>query len=418
MLLSDSTDLMTHHTGHLKIGVFDLHSEESTSSGAYSRVIMKSLSKAAQRDQDVSVYAVTANPAGLPDGIQALPYMFYGRSKLHRLRRRIRLSRAHLARRQFPDFPSSAAWWAAYRNEIDVLIPTTRVPEWDCGIPLVGWIPDFQHIHYPSLFSSEERKSRDLLFHSLASSCHRVVLSSRSAHDDYVSFAPQHAAKGTIHPFPSNYAFTPPDADPFQAIRKYNLPQKYLLVINQLWAHKNHMVLIRALGQLKSIGVEPPVVMPGMPSDYRDPSNRHLSTMLQEIHCFGLHRQIFFLGHIPYADLVSLSRSCACMIQPSRFEGWNTSVQDALALGKPVICSDIPVHHEQAPDALGFFGVDDVDGLAELIHRSWPLLAPGFNEAEEYQALSAEQAFAVKHGERLLKLCISSALSKGARPPS
>ena len=77
--------------------------------------------------------------------------------------------------------------------------------------------------------------------------------------------------------------------------------------------------------------------------------------MLQAIATADLAGQIIFLGQIPYADLVNLMRAAAVVIQPSLFEGWCTIVQDAKAIGRPLICSDLSVHREQAPDAIGFF---------------------------------------------------------------
>jgi hypothetical protein len=93
------------------------------------------------------------------------------------------------------------------------------------------------------------------------------------------------------------------------------------------------------------------------------------------------------------------------VIQPSRFEGWSTSVQDGRALGRPVICSDLPVHREQAPDALGHFGCDDPKALADILERAWPGLSPGPNVDRERAALADHQAFAATHGTALLDLC-------------
>ena len=42
-------------------------------------------------------------------------------------------------------------------------------------------------------------------------------------------------------------------------------------------------------------------------------------------------------------------RHSLALINPSYFEGWSTSVEEAKSLGKRVILSDIPVHREQNP---------------------------------------------------------------------
>ena len=85
-------------------------------------------------------------------------------------------------------------------------------------------------------------------------------------------------------------------------------------------------------------------------------------------------------------------RASAVIIQPSRFEGWSTSVQDAKALGRPLICSDISVHREQAPEAKGFFSPDDSQELADLLSAFWPQALPGPDAAVERVALTNEKA--------------------------
>ena len=52
------------------------------------------------------------------------------------------------------------------------------------------------------------------------------------------------------------------------------------------------------------------------------------------------------------------------MINPSRFEGWSTTVEEAKSFGVPTILSDIDVHREQTGGTARYFGVDDPQMLA------------------------------------------------------
>ena len=52
-------------------------------------------------------------------------------------------------------------------------------------------------------------------------------------------------------------------------------------------------------------------------------------------------------------------RASAAVIQPSQFEGWSTVIEDARALGKPLIASDFPVHLEQNIPNSSFFRMGD-----------------------------------------------------------
>ena len=235
------------------------------------------------------------------------------------------------------------------------------------------------------------------------------MLSSEAARDDFAKFVPQYAGKSRVVPFPSLLAFAELAEDPTATRKKFNLPEKFALVANQFWAHKNHRLVIEALGLLKRKGIDLPVVMTGLPSDHRDPANKNFSALLQAIAAAGLNSQITILGLAPYDDLVNLMRTATLIIQPSRFEGWSTVVQDAVALGRPLLCSDIDVHREQVPKALDFFPTDRAEVLAEILAAHWNNLTPGPNYALEQQSLKSEREFSVRHGQTLLDLCVETA---------
>ena len=57
------------------------------------------------------------------------------------------------------------------------------------------------------------------------------------------------------------------------------------------------------------------------------------------------------------------------MINPSRFEGWSTPVEEAKALGTPMILSNISLHQEQAP-AAKFFDPDQAEALADILSKA------------------------------------------------
>jgi glycosyltransferase involved in cell wall biosynthesis len=102
---------------------------------------------------------------------------------------------------------------------------------------------------------------------------------------------------------------------------------------------------------------------------------------------------------------MALLQTATAVVQPSRFEGWNTTLQDAKAVGCPVFVSDLAVHREQCPNALGFFSVDDPEALANLIAEHWPSLPARPNVEREKEALAAEAEYARNYGRRLLEIC-------------
>ena len=399
-----------------RIGIVDQSFTGWTAAALYSRMLLRSLGAACD-DTGIELYflSLPASDAQSPGqsnakSIELTPVEYFPGERQFRglvglgdksrpfrgesrLRNLLRLS------------DKSDLFSVAHEYRIDVLLPLLDVAPWTIHQKTIGWVPDFQHVYLPEFFNQAELDRRNNTIHRLAERATLVVLSSSASRDDFVAFAPQHAHKARVVSFPSLLAFETLDENPVATLDKFRLPEKFALLANQFWAHKNHIVVVRALDLLQKKGIDIPVVMTGLPADQRDPSNRNLSFLLQAIASAGLNSQISILGLVPYPDLINLMRTAALIIQPSRFEGWSTVVQDAKALGRPVLCSDIPVHHEQAPGALGFFACDDAAALAGLLAANWKGLQPGPNVVLEGTALAAERDSARCHGQALLKVC-------------
>lgn len=398
-----------------RIGIVNQTAAGWAAGSSYTKMLTRSLARACE-DLEVELLLFSqsenAEDSGFADSLRVVPLSTTDLPGERVVRRLLRLPdrSTHFRGEQrlrhalrLPD--TSDAFAVARACEVDVLLPLFDLPPWRTGVKTIGWIPDFQHVYLPEYFSAEERRQRDQGIRRLAERATLIMLSSRDAEGHFKEFAPESAGKARVLSFPSVFAFETFESDALESRAKFHLPEKFALVANQFWAHKNHQLVVAAIRQLKERGLDVPVVMTGLPSDRRDPSNQNFSRLLQSIAQAGLSGQVFVLGQVPYADLINLMRTAAVVIQPSRFEGWSTIVQDARALGRPLLCSDLPVHREQAPGALGFFSCDDPVALADLLEKHWTNLHPGPDPEAESSALEAERKFAQAHGQSLLALC-------------
>ena len=161
------------------------------------------------------------------------------------------------------------------------------------------------------------------------------------------------------------------------AIARHDLPGRYFYLPNHFWAHKNHAVVLEALRILAERGAltdMPPIVMSGPTNDSR--SSTLFDQSMARAKTEGLTPWFRHLGLIDFDDVLALNAGAMAMINPSLFEGWASSVEEAKALDTPMILSDLPVHREQAPGAM-FFSPDDPMNLADVLQRSrlktdWP----------------------------------------------
>jgi len=291
-------------------------------------------------------------------------------------------------------------------EKLDVLLPITEalLPATDCA--LIGWIPDFQHRRLPQYFTDEQRGQRDRHFAYLIENCDAMMFSSESVRADFAELYPAFSGRTASVHFPSSFAYEMDIAagDPRHVVEKYRLPEAFVVVANQFWKHKNHRLVVEAVARARRARPEVQVVMVGMLSDSRDVSNPHLSALIRRLSTERLFENIRVLGEVPFPDLVALLRCAVEVVQPSEFEGWNTTLQDAMALGKPVACSDIATHREQAPDAF-FFALDDAAALAtHLENLDWS--RNGWQGgAREQECLAAERARGRQWAGGLIDFC-------------
>jgi glycosyltransferase involved in cell wall biosynthesis len=249
------------------------------------------------------------------------------------------------------------------------------------GVPLLGWIPDFQHKHHPELFSPWENRQRDRLFDRMAANCSRVVLSSEDARRDYERFLPSFARKARVLRF---VAQVPPDVydgDPRRICDEYHLPERFVYLPNQFWVHKNHGLVVEALTLLESRRPDITVVCTGNPADNRAPV--HFGELLAQVSRLGLRDNFVVLGWVPHAHTFRLLRQSVAVLQPSLFEGWSTTVEETKSIGKTIVVSDIPIHREQAPTSALYIDPTDAAALAERLIEVYDTRAPGPDEALE-----------------------------------
>lgn len=236
-------------------------------------------------------------------------------------------------------------------------------------VPAIAWFPDFQHRRLPRMFSRAAWWKRDLGFRAQVASSAAILLSSRDAERDALAAYP--AARGRTHV--ARFA-VPVDGWPAAAsararLRAEGLPDDFVFLPNQWWRHKNHALAIEAAGLLAQRGSARVILATGHGEDPRRPGHR--AALEARIAALGAGGHIRLLGRVDHGLVQALTIGANALLNPSRFEGWSTTVEEAKAVGTPALLSDLPVHREQAPDAR-FFPVDDARALADAIEGAEP----------------------------------------------
>jgi glycosyltransferase involved in cell wall biosynthesis len=125
-------------------------------------------------------------------------------------------------------------------------------------------------------------------------------------------------------------------------------------------------VVVDALAILAQRGLDAVVCASGSTEDRRE--RGYFDQVMGQVRSRGLESRFRHLGMIPLSHVYALLRACTALINPSRSEGWSTTVEEAKSFGVPMILSDLDVHREQAASAR-FFGTDDPATLADHLVR-------------------------------------------------
>ena len=250
-------------------------------------------------------------------------------------------------------------------QNIDVVFESAQFFGWRLGLPVIAWIPDFQHRHLPGMFTRTGYWKREIGFLAEMATGRTIMLSSEDARRDCESFYPSTVSRTRAVRFavPPGAALAPDEA---RAVAdRYQLPARFFFMPNQLSKHKNHLLVLHALALLRAQGQAVVVVSSGKQADERHPE--HFPAVQARLETLGLAPQFRMLGMIPYPDLSALMQASVALLNPSLFEGWSTPVEEARALGVPLLLSDLPVHLEQAGADASYFDRHSAASLAAAL---------------------------------------------------
>jgi glycosyltransferase involved in cell wall biosynthesis len=263
-------------------------------------------------------------------------------------------------------------------------------------LPSVGWFPDFQHVDLPQFLSRKEIVMRNLLVKRMARNCTKVVFSSRHARNCFVRLHPAQAAKARVLNFVAHLPVAAKTADPAYLLPKLRLPGKFIYLPNQLWPHKNHLTAFQAVKILADRNVRVCLVCSGNLCEQENPG--HKQRVFDYVQAHGLADRIFILGMVDFDDVYALIRQSCCVLNPSLYEGWSTTVEETKTIGKPMILSNLEVHREQNPPQTEFFEPNNAEMLAAAMERAWQLYPAGPHREMEAAAaqdyLKRSKAFA------------------------
>jgi len=252
------------------------------------------------------------------------------------------------------------------------------------SIKSINWIPDFQEINTPEYLDFRKKFFRKLNLYLVTNHSSKILLSSYTVQNDLKKLSNIGFKKSeVIRPFFS--VLDKKQLTPYSELKKKNkIKNNYFFLPNQYWVHKNHLLVLESLKELKKRKKNVFIISTGTFNDFRNPKYKYfIKDFIKEN---NLDSNYKILGIIPYKDVLSLMYFSIAIINPSKSEGWSSTVEQAKSYGKMVLLSNIKVHIEQKPKRNFFFNTNDKKKLANKLS----LLDKKFKIKKELKIMSKE----------------------------
>ncbi|MDB4902137.1 MAG: hypothetical protein JWQ63_1418 [Mucilaginibacter sp.] len=258
-----------------------------------------------------------------------------------------------------------------YFNKIDCLYPYFEFMDGEFvnAKNKIHWLVDFNNKAFPAHYNDNGQAMNEFQDKITAlNEC--VVLSSNTLFDELKSYYPNFNCKVKILRFAS--ALPKLEKEEVDLVKlNYNLKLPYFMSPNQFWEHKNQIIVLEALNIIKKEHPELKfnILFSGSLEVSRG-KGLYIEQLKNKVIDFGLDKYISFLGVVDRKDQLLLMKGSVALLQPSLYEGWSTLVEEAKALNKFIILSDLPVHREQISSNVAFFNpVDAVELAGKIVEQ-------------------------------------------------
>jgi glycosyltransferase involved in cell wall biosynthesis len=232
------------------------------------------------------------------------------------------------------------------RERVDLwFCPLTYALPVDAGVPVVPFVHDLQHEHYPHLFPDYELASRQLGYQYSCRAATAVLAGSRCVAQEISTrygVDPSRVFPVPPAPYPS------PDSSPTALRRhvgdvrlKYRLDGDFIFCPAHGLRHPDCGLLV---GAMRRVARERPglrLLVSGRPDGLRPLLREH-----------GLEAVVTALGAVGRDDLLGLYAGCRLVVLPALAESAAQALLAALCLGAPAACSAGGSLHEVGGEAV------------------------------------------------------------------
>ena len=229
------------------------------------------------------------------------------------------------------------------------------------NIRSVATIHSLEFLRLRRLFSPIFNLYRRAIMLSSMRRADRIVAVSECVKRDLVRYLRMDAEKIDVIYGGCHRRFTEPvSMEQVDEVReRYNLPQRYLLISGTHSPRKNMELIIEAL---PNIDPDISLVVVGR-------GTKHTETLLRRIKALGLEQRVVMLYGVADEDMPAIYYAALAYLMLSIYEGFSTTVVEAISVGVPVIAAKGSSLEEAGGDGSIYLEPNDREGLVKAVER-------------------------------------------------
>ncbi|NKQ36702.1 MAG: glycosyltransferase family 4 protein [Chloroflexi bacterium] len=234
--------------------------------------------------------------------------------------------------RQFPQ---------AYR---EVGADLAHIPYWGAPlrspVPLVVTVHDLTTMLVPEYRKSLSARLYNALVASSARGANHIITDSLASKKDIIEHLNIPQEQVTAIYLGVSHEFSPDEnlIVDMGILRKYDLPDFYILYLGGYELHKNVMTLLLAWSYVgQALGEDYPLALAGRKPDAVSDVYPDYDDYIKRLR---IEEYVRWIGYVDEADKPTLYRQAELFVFPSQYEGFGLPVLEAMASGTPVVTTD------------------------------------------------------------------------------
>jgi len=244
------------------------------------------------------------------------------------------------------------------KQKIDVFHGLSgELPVSNLKMPKVVTIHDLIFMRYPEYYSAFDRKMYEKKFRYACKIADKIITISKQTADDCIQFLNADAKKIEIGYQSCDTIFSTSVIDS-TILKKYDLPEKFILNIGTMEARKNLLNLVKALHFVEE---DISLVAIGRRTSYTSVVEKYA----KDTH---ISHRVKLMHNVSFQDFPSIYAAASVFVYPSVFEGFGIPVLEALTVGTPTATSNISSMPEVGGDAVLYFNPYNVEEIADRIN--------------------------------------------------